>query len=145
MKYTKLFNNYDEYVAYITSEGFIRPNVSYCIEEDESHCTPQHFCQEAHIYELMGEPSYPSSVPARATSFNLSFSYTDTYTSTTCDQGSFMDGDTVTIPIEENPSMSARTISGTYVFHDINIAESAIDSLYDFGHESYRAFFACSQ
>ena len=124
MKYTKLFNNHEEYVAYTGSTAFIRPNVSYCMEEDESYCTPQHFCQEVHIYELMGEPSYPSSVPARATSFNLSFSYTDTYTSTTCDQGSFMDGDTVTIPIEENLSMSARTISGTYVFHDINIPYS---------------------
>ena len=35
-----------------------------------------------------------------------------------------MDGDTVTIPIDENPSMSARTISGTYVFHDISIPYS---------------------
>ena len=108
MKYTKLFNNHDEYVAYTGSTAFIRPNVSYCIQEDESHCTPQHLCQEVHIYELMGEPSYPSSVPASATSFDLSFTYTDTYTSITCDQGSFMDGDTVTIPIEENPSMSAE-------------------------------------
>ena len=124
MKYTKLFNNHNEYVAYTGSTAFIRPNVSYCIQEDEPHCTPQHFCQEVHIYELMGEPSYPSSVPASATSFDLSFSYTDTYTSTTCDQGSFMDGDTVTIPIEENPSMSARTITGTYVFHDISIPYS---------------------
>ena len=124
MKYTKLFINHDEYVAYTASTEFVIPNVSYCIQEDESHCTPQHFCQEVHIYELMGEPSYPSSVPASATSFDLSFSYTDTYTSITCDQGSFMDGDTVTIPIEENPSMSARTISGTYVFHDISIPYS---------------------
>ena len=124
MKYTKLFNNHNEYVAYTASTEFIIPNVSYCKQEDESHCTPQHFCQEVHIYELMGEPSYPSSVPASATSFDLSFTYTDTYTSVTCDQGSFMDGDTVTIPIEENPSMSARTISGTYVFHDISIPYS---------------------
>lgn len=124
MKYTKLFNNHNEYVAYTASTEFIIPNVSYCIQEDESHCTPPHFCQEVHIYELMGDPSYPSSVPASATSFDLSFTYTDTYTSITCDQGSFMDGDTVTIPIEENPSMSARTISGTYVFHDISIPYS---------------------
>ena len=124
MKYTKLFNNHNEYVAYTASTEFIIPNVSYCIQEDESHCTPPHFCQEVHIYELMGEPSYPSSVPASATSFELSFTYTDTYTSITCDQGSFMDGDTVTIPIEENPSMSARTITGTYIFHDINIPYS---------------------
>ena len=124
MKYTKLFNKHDEYVVYTASTEFIIPNVSYCIQEDESHCTPPHFCQEVHIYELMGEPSYPSSVPASATSFDLSFGYTDTYTSITCDQGEIMDGDTVTIPIEENPSMSARTISGTYVFHDINIPYS---------------------
>ena len=124
MKYTKLFNNHSEYVAYTGSTAFIRPNVSYCIQEDEPHCTPQHFCQEVHIYELMGEPSYPSSVPASATSFELSFSYTDTYTSITCDQGSFMDGNTVTIPIEENPTTSARTITGTYVFHDITIPYS---------------------
>ena len=125
MKYTKLFNNHNEYVAYVSSEVFIRPNVSYCIQEDESHCTPIHdTCIEQHIYEIMGEPSYPSSVPASATSFDLSFTYTDTYTSVTCDQESFMDGDTVTIPIEENPSTSARTISGTYVFHDISIPYS---------------------
>lgn len=124
MKYTKLFNNHSEYVAYIASESFIRPNVSYCIQEDESHCTPSGACIEQHIYEIMGDPSYPSSVPASATSFELSFTYTDTYTSVTCDQGSFMDSDTVTIPIEENPSTSARTISGTYIFHNISIPYS---------------------
>ena len=125
MKYTKLFNNHNEYVAYIASESFIRPNVSYCIQEDESHCTPiSDLCIEQHIYEIMGDPSYPSSVPASATSFELSFTYTDTYTAETCEQGSFMDGDTVTIPIEENPSTSARTITGTYVFHDISIPYS---------------------
>ena len=124
MKYTKLFNEHSEYVAYTASTAFIRPNVSYCILEDESHCTPPLICQEVHIYELMGEPSYPSSVPASATSFELSFTYTDTYTSVTCDQGSFMDGDTVTIPIGENPSTSARTITGIYVFHDISIPYS---------------------
>ena len=125
MKYTKLFNNHSEYVAYIASESFIRPNVSYCMQEDESHCTPIHdTCIEQHIYEIMGDPSYPSSVPASATSFELSFTYTDTYTAETCEQGSFMDGDTVTIPIEANPTTSARTISGTYVFHDINIPYS---------------------
>ena len=125
MKYTKLFNNHSEYVAYIASEIFIRPNVSYCIQEDESHCTPIHdTCIEQHIYEIMGEPSYPSSVPASATSFELSFTYTDTYTSVTCDQGSFMDGDMVTIPIEENPTTTARTISGNYTFHNISIPYS---------------------
>jgi hypothetical protein len=70
MKYTKLFNNHDEYVAYTGSTAFIRPNVSYCIQEDESHCTPVEFkCQDNHIYEVIGEPSYPETVAASATSF----------------------------------------------------------------------------
>ena len=125
MKYTKLFNQHSEYVAYTASTSFIRPNVSWCILEEEPHCTPAlEPCEEQHIYEIMGEPSYPSTVPASATSFDLSFTYSDTYTARTCEQGSFIDGDTVTIPIEENPSMSARTITGTYVFHDINIPYS---------------------
>lgn len=40
MKYTKLFNNHSEYEEYIGSVGFITPNVSWCIEDEEAHCTP---------------------------------------------------------------------------------------------------------
>lgn len=40
MKYTKLFNQHSKYVAYTASTSFIRPNVSWCRLEDESHCTP---------------------------------------------------------------------------------------------------------
>ena len=125
MKYTKLFNQHSEYVAYTASTSFIRPNVSWCIQEREAHCTPKNGqCTEQHVYEIMGEPSYPSTVPASATSFDLSFTYSDTYTATTCEEGSFMDGDTVTIGIEANPTTSARTISGAYVFHNISIPYS---------------------
>lgn len=80
MKYTKLFNNHEEYVAYTSSTGFIRPNVSYCIQDDESHCTPQLHCQENHIYALYGEPSYPSTIEADATSFQITYVYSDTFT-----------------------------------------------------------------
>ena len=39
-KYLKLFNNHSLYNAYLTSESFIRPNVSHCITEDEVHYNP---------------------------------------------------------------------------------------------------------
>ena len=73
-------------------------------------------CSERHIYTL-NTTSYPQTVAASATSFELSFTYTDSYTSTTCEESVILDGDTVEIQISENLSTSARTISGTYVFN----------------------------
>ena len=125
MKYTKLFNNHNEYVAYTASTSFIRPNVSWCILEDESHCTPTgDTCIEQHIYEIMGEPSYPSSVPASATSFELSFDYIDSYTAITCDEGTIERSETVSIEIDENPSIEPRTVSGICIFNGISIPYS---------------------
>lgn len=41
MKYTRLFQNHTEYEAYTAdTTNFILPNVSYCVQEDEAHCTP---------------------------------------------------------------------------------------------------------
>lgn len=36
----KLFNEHSEYGSFIQTEGFTRPNVSYCIEENEVHYNP---------------------------------------------------------------------------------------------------------
>lgn len=36
----KLFNEHSEYEDFIQTEGFTRPNVSYCIEENEVHYNP---------------------------------------------------------------------------------------------------------
>ena len=125
MKYTKLFNNHDEYVAYTGSTAFIRPNVSYCILEDEPHCTPAEFkCQDNHVYEVIGEPSYPETVAASATSFTLSFDYKDTHTLISCEVIVTTDTDNVSIAIEKNPSTESRTISGSYDFHGIAIPYS---------------------
>ena len=40
MKYLKLFNTHAEYVEYAASTKFSIPNVSWCVEDDEPHCTP---------------------------------------------------------------------------------------------------------
>ena len=121
MKYTRLFNSHSEYVAYTASTSFIRPNISYCILEDEPHCTPPDFCEEGHTYEVIGIPSYPLTVAASATSFELSFNYNDIYTTITCEQTITSSSGSVTIAIDENKTTSARTISGIYYFHGIEI------------------------
>lgn len=36
----KLFNEHSEYGSFIQTEGFVRPNVSYCIQENEVHYNP---------------------------------------------------------------------------------------------------------
>jgi hypothetical protein len=124
MKYTKLFNNYEEYVAYTASTSFVRPNVSWCDAEGKAYCTPPVFCEETHEYAVVGSPTYPESVPAIATSFDLSFNYTDTYTAMTCEESMVSSSETVSIAIEPNQSESARTISGVYTFHGISIPYS---------------------
>lgn len=124
MKYSKIFNNHDEYVAYKNSTGFVRPNVSYCIQEDRTYCTSIYSCGEVHEYAVIGEPTYPSTVDANATSFDMSFNYSDTYTARTCEESSITTSTTVSVAISANPTTSARTINGNYVFHGINIPYS---------------------
>ena len=126
MKYTKLFNSHSEYVAYTASTSFIRPNVSYCILEEESHCTPPDFCEEGHTYAIVGIPSYPDTVEASATSFDLSFEYIDTYITITCEEIVTQGSETVSISIPVNPTTQERTISGEYIFHDISIPYSIV-------------------
>ncbi len=121
MKYTKLFNNHEEYAAYTASTNFIRPNISFCVQDRETHCTPAGNCQEAHEYALNGQPTYPLSVPSTATSFEMSFEYTETYTSVTCVVMATSYTESVTVEISENMSTSARMISGTYVFNGMSI------------------------
>lgn len=125
MKYIQLFNNHNEYTAYTASISFVTPNLSWCKQQREGHCTPQATaCTEQHEYTIFGEPSYPSTVAASATSFNLSFNYNDTYTATTCEEGTVQSSETVSIEIGENTSTEARTITGTYVFNGISIPYS---------------------
>lgn len=116
MKYTKLFEKHEDYVAYTASTIFIRPNVSYCILEDEPHCTPASDapCIEHHVYALVGTPTYPQSIGANDTSFEITFQYSDTYTATTCDTGVKYGEDSDNVTVGANQTTSARTISGTY-------------------------------
>lgn len=116
MKYTKLFNNHSEYVAFTASTSFIVPNVSWCIQEEEAHCTPASDmpCIEHHVYALVGTPTYPQSIGANDTSFEITFQYSDTYTARTCDTGVTYGEDSDYVTVGANPTTNVRTISGTY-------------------------------
>ena len=126
MKYTKLFNNHSEYVAFTASTSFIVPNVSWCKQEGEAHCTPASDmpCIEHHVYAVIGDPTYPSTVGANDMSFNMSFNYSDTYTAVTCEESAITTSTTVSVSISPNPSIYDRTISGNYLFHGISVPYS---------------------
>ena len=55
-KYIKLFNNHNEYTAFTQTEEFVKPNVSYCISENEVHYNslPK---TNGHAYVDLGLPS----------------------------------------------------------------------------------------
>ena len=53
----KLFNEHSEYESFIQTEEFIRPNVSYCIEENEVHYNPIIGPYNGHEYVDLGLPS----------------------------------------------------------------------------------------
>lgn len=55
-KYLKLFNEHSEYKSFIQTEGFVRPNVSYCIQEDKVHYNPLPNAN-GHEYVDLGLPS----------------------------------------------------------------------------------------
>ena len=124
MRHAKLFNNHSEYEAYMKTENVALPNVVWCKEENDGFYNPPYPCLEGHTYELVGNPTYPSTVQASATSFDLSFDYNDIYTTRYCDETTTLSSNTVSIIIGENKSSSARTISGVYVFNGISIPYS---------------------
>jgi len=40
MKYVKLFETHSAYNTYINGQDKVLPNVSYCVDRNEIHCTP---------------------------------------------------------------------------------------------------------
>lgn len=50
----KLFNEHSEYESFIQTDDFTRPNVSYCIQEDEVHYSPKpHYARLYNGNELL--------------------------------------------------------------------------------------------
>ncbi len=53
----KLFNEHSEYAEFVQTEDLARPNVSYCIEENEVHYNPMIIESLASIANLGENPS----------------------------------------------------------------------------------------
>ena len=57
MEYLKLFENHSGYTEYKKSEGFLKPNVSHCVEENEVHYTSLYDPYNGKEYVDLGLPS----------------------------------------------------------------------------------------
>ena len=57
MEYLKLFENHSGYTEYKNSEGFLKPNVSHCVEENEVHYTSLYDPYNGYAYVDLGLPS----------------------------------------------------------------------------------------
>ena len=53
MIYLKMFETHSDYALYASSENFIKPNVSMCIQEEEAHFTPNTWADEYLTFEII--------------------------------------------------------------------------------------------
>ena len=121
-EYLKLFKNQEEYDAAAT-----KPVVSHLIEEVE--IIMESGCDVTTTYELVGTPTYPSTIECDESSFNLSFNYRKTIINEDCSQAITEGSETATIQVGENPyTSSTRTIEGTYYYHGLEIQYSLVQN-----------------
>jgi len=129
--YLKQFSTHSEYEAYIASEGKVLPNVSICEDTKDVHYSPN-LCEEETIYELVGEPSYPTEIDGESTSFNMTFNYKRTDIGIKCSKTITYGSDTVTVEIGTNPSTaSSRTVEGTYDYYGLEIEYSITQTKFE--------------
>ena len=131
-KYLKLFNVHTEYESFTGTSAFIKPNISVCLDApEEVHFNPKR-CEETIVYEVIGTPSYPSTIEGDATSFNISFNYRRTDIDTACTETITEGSDSVTVECGANPSTSStRTVSGTVTWNGNEIEYSVTQSKFE--------------
>ena len=131
MKYLKQFNNHEGYTSFTATTAFVKPNVSICIQDVHTHFNPK-TCEVTSEYELIGEPSYPSTIEGDVTSFDITFDYKRTDTDNRCRQTVTSGSDSVTVECGQNPSTSdTRTVSGTVDYHGAEIEYSVTQSKFE--------------
>ena len=86
-------------------------------------------CNETTVYDIIGTPSYPSTLEGYEESFNITVNYRRTYTDTACTETITTGTDTITIECGENPSTAdSRVVSGTVDYHNNTIEYSVTQS-----------------
>ena len=58
MKYIKLFNTHTEYQAFTQTNDFIKPNVSYCIDNNDVHYNPWTWAEEYLTFVALGNGTF---------------------------------------------------------------------------------------
>ena len=128
--FIKLFNTTAEYNTYTAdTANFILPNVSCAMDDLTTMYYNPNPCEEETIYELVGEPSYPTEIDGSSASFNMTFNYKRTDIDIKCSRTFTYGSDTVTVEVGTNPSTSSpRTVEGTYDYHGLEIEYSIIQT-----------------
>ncbi len=131
--YLKLFGTHSQYESYTAdTETFIKPNVSYCKNvPSEVHYNPLR-CEETSVYEIVGTPTYPSTIDGDVTSFDITVNYKRTDINLYCQETITEGTDTVTVECGQNPSTSTtRTVSGTVDYYGNEIEYSIEQSKFE--------------
>jgi len=139
--YLKKFSAHTDYEA--AKSSLMPPNVSFCVSGPRG-VHYKDYCRPSTVYELVGNPSYPSTINGDVASFNITINYrlfdTDQYCQETVTEGT----DTVTIECGQNPSTSdARTVSGSIDYHGIEIEYSVTQN--KFSNNSAITYYAQSK
>ena len=131
--YLKLFETTAQYNAYTAdTSNFIKPNVSLCVDDPSKVYYNPLRCDETSEYEVIGQPTYPSTVDGDATSFEMTVNYKRTDINAVCQETVTEGTDTVTVEISVNPSTSStRTVSGTVDYHGNEIEYSVTQSKFE--------------
>ena len=121
--YLKKFSAHTDYEA--AKSSLMPPNVSFCVSGPRG-VHYKDYCRPSTVYELVGNPSYPTTIQYDVTSFDINFNYKKTVTTSDCQKTVTNSADTVTVNCSENTGSSDRTVSGTVTWNGINIEYSLI-------------------
>jgi len=89
-------------------------------------------CPESTVCEIIGNPSYPSSIDGTSQSFDITLDYRKTDINKKCQQIVTTGTDTVTVEIGANPSTSnTRTVTGIVDYYGNEIEYSVTQSKFE--------------
>jgi len=116
--YLKLFNTQEDYNKHKESASTM-PNVSHCIDNINVYLEE---CAPSIAYELIGNPSYPSTINGMDESFDITFTCKKTTNTIVCSTIVTNETNTVTVYIGKNTSTETdRVISDTFNYNGLLI------------------------
>ena len=129
-KYLKKFENHTQYEAYANSDAYIRPNVSYCVNEGDIHYNyyPPFFCKltlnNGDVLEIEGEGELTSAMTVDYSATCVSAEIGNLCTS--IGENAFSQGWNKAYPLSSVTIPSSVTSIGQYAFYDCSSLTSVV-------------------